>query len=138
MSKLTDDVTQRICKYIIDGHFVNHACTLVNINETTFYDWIDKGSYDIDNSIDSKYAKFCQSIKRAEATLLDNIYKENKKFAKKRDSWEMNFRWLESRFPKLFKREITMHYEAQEANRNMSILVDKLQEPEQEALPEPE
>lgn len=62
-SKLTKDLTERICKSISEGNYKNVACQAVGIGESTLYDWLKQG----EENKTGVYVEFSEAIKKAEA-----------------------------------------------------------------------
>lgn len=78
-TKLNEDLITKMYEYISQGHYTNVVCDFMNINESTFYDWLNKAKEDEEKGIESIYTKFSKSVKeaqaRAEMTHLQNILK---------------------------------------------------------------
>jgi hypothetical protein len=94
-TKFTPD---RIHAIILDiAHCIPHklAAESNGICEDTLYSWINKGMEDLKNDIDSDYAKFSVSIKRAETsrirTHIGNIAERVDKW--QADAWILERRW---------------------------------------------
>ena len=45
-TKLNDDLIKKIYDYISEGHYTNVVCDYLQINKSTFYDWINKTKKD--------------------------------------------------------------------------------------------
>jgi len=102
-SKLTDELIEKICKYIEAGNYAKTACLACGISEVTFYDWIKKGEEAIKEGKNNKYAKFLKSIKEARAKaeiknvkIIMEAAQENPKHAE----W-----WLERTNPEFWGRK---------------------------------
>lgn len=138
-SKLTPELIERLCTLIKEGHFAKHACAGVGISERALYDWLGKAEnedtqgiepYDPATGTGSLYVHLLQSIKKAEFEFVDVGYKAIRANAAERKSWEAWFRHFESRFPALFKREITVYHDDEMAERRYKELLNALRTPE--------
>jgi len=78
-TKLNDELIQKMYEYISQGHYINVVCDFLNINESTYYDWLKRAKEEESKGIESIYTKFSKSVKEAEAraemTHLQNILK---------------------------------------------------------------
>jgi hypothetical protein len=75
------------------------AAVANGICERTFYDWLKRGAEDLSNSIESEYAEFLQSIKRAEA---NRIVENAGVLHDREDGWQSKAWLLERRHWKHF------------------------------------
>lgn len=77
--KLNDELIEKFKNYISQGNYVNVVCDFLNINESTYYDWVKRGKEEQSQGLDTIYTKFAKSIKEAEAIAemrhLQNILK---------------------------------------------------------------
>jgi len=64
---LNDEMIEKAKKYISAGNYANVVCQYLGIDESTYYDYINKGKKDIENNVESIYTKFSKAIKEAEA-----------------------------------------------------------------------
>lgn len=101
-SKLTPELAEKIANYISTGNYASVVCGLVGIGETTYYNWLEKGS----KSKSGKYREFWESIKKAEAA-------REAKWIKDIDgdpSWQSKAWLLERRYPERWgKKDIVKH-----------------------------
>lgn len=78
-TKLNDDLIKKIYDYISEGHYTNVVCDYLQINQSTFYDWINKAKKDEEEGKESIYTKFSNTVKEAESIAemrhLQNILK---------------------------------------------------------------
>jgi len=78
-TKLNDELIKKIYDYISEGHYTNVVCDYLQINQSTFYDWINKAKRDEEEGKESIYTKFSNTVKEAESTAemkhLQNILK---------------------------------------------------------------
>ena len=78
-TKLNEKMIEELKKYISQGNYINVVCSYLNINESTYYDWIKKAIEDEEQNKNTIYTKFNKSIKEAEAVAemrhLQNILK---------------------------------------------------------------
>lgn len=61
-TKLTDELSGKICSYIEQGNTYRRACALCRVAESTFYDWVTKGK----ETRTGKYRDFYEAVKAAE------------------------------------------------------------------------
>ena len=69
------------------------------ISERTLFYWLEEGVRDLDANIDSEYAQFLQSIKRAE---MQKVMEHTDMIAAKPERWQADAWILERRWPKHF------------------------------------
>ena len=62
-TKLTPELTKKMCKIIKDGNYSKVAAAACGICEKTFYSWLEKGR----KAKSGKYFQFLQSITHARA-----------------------------------------------------------------------
>ena len=68
--KLNDELINKIAKYIGEGLHNTTVCSIVGINESGFYGWINKAKEDEEkkmNASTSVFIRFKQALKAAEA-----------------------------------------------------------------------
>lgn len=65
--KLTKELISTAEKLIAAGNYTNVVCVYLNIDESTWYKWIDKAKTSIEGGRDNIYVQFFKSIKKAEA-----------------------------------------------------------------------
>lgn len=126
-SKLTDELQEKICKYIEAGNYAKTACLACDISEVTFYDWIKKGEQAINEGRNNKYSKFLKSIQKARAkaeirnvAIINKAATDNAKHAE----W-----WLERTNPEFWGRK-EEHRVEHSGKIDISILKKYLEENE--------
>lgn len=62
-SKLTPELTARLCAYLRDGHYIATACQLAGITEATYHAWAAKGRA----TPGSVFSEFLESMEAARA-----------------------------------------------------------------------
>ena len=62
-SKLTDEVSEKLCEAIIKGHSIRAACGYVDITEPTFYSWYNRG----EEAKSGKYRQFYCDVNNAKS-----------------------------------------------------------------------
>ena len=67
-SKLTPELTTRLCNYLRQGNYVKTACKMCGLGESTFYKWMDPEMFPGED-----HEEFRQSIARAEAEAEANL-----------------------------------------------------------------
>jgi len=82
----------------------------------------------------SLYVRFYTAIKTAEAKLIDSALTQIKAFSTERNSWEAWFRFLESRFPRYFRREVTVIHDDEMAERRYAEILAALRRPAQPVI----
>ena len=136
---LDSALIDKLTGLIREGHFIKHACAGCSISEAAIYKWLQQGDKDIGNGIESEdsiYVSLVESIKKAEFDLLSDAYTKIKSMSTERKSWEAWFRFLESRFPQYFRREMTVIHDDEMAERRYQELLVALRQPKIEALSE--
>ncbi len=78
-TKLTPQLIDKISAYIHGGNYVNTSCYAVGISESIYYRWIEQGTKDMENNIDSIYVQFCESVKKADANCEIDIISDTKR-----------------------------------------------------------
>jgi transposase-like protein len=70
---------EKFKNYISQGNYVNVVCNYLNINESTFYTWINRAKKEEEEGKNTIYTKFHKAIKESEAVAemrhLQNILK---------------------------------------------------------------
>lgn len=66
--KLTNDLINELVKLKSAGMTNKAVCDGAGINESTFYDWYNKGEADISANKDTLFSQFSKSYKKAETT----------------------------------------------------------------------
>lgn len=102
-SKLTDTVTNTICKYIEKGNALSTSAKCAGIGEATFHKWMNYGDPDHSSFKGDKiYIEFRERIvaarARAEAEMVAVI--KDVAESRNRGSAETAYKWLRSRNPK--------------------------------------
>jgi len=92
----TKEIKQKILREIINGNFVNVACSLAGVQNTLYEEWIRLGKKDRLNNIESEYSKFLSEIELAEA-MLENYFVKNW-YDLAPNSWTACKTFLEKRF----------------------------------------
>ena len=95
-SKLTPQLSEKLCEALAKGHSIPSACSVVGIVENTYYNWYNRGK----DAKSGKYRQFYCDANNAlneatlmvESVILDNI-PDNPKDAK----W-----WLTKRRPDIY------------------------------------
>ena len=65
-TKLTPERQAKICELVAAGNYLVTACNVVDINKSTFLDWIERGEKEYNNG-GGLYSDFLLAVKRAES-----------------------------------------------------------------------
>lgn len=76
-----------------------YAAEANGISERCLFYWLEEGARDLDNNVDSDFARFLQSIKRVE---MQKIMEHTDMIAAKPERWQADAWLLERRWPKHF------------------------------------
>lgn len=92
-TKLTPEIQRTICAALQAGNYVEAACGLAGISDTTFYRWMERG----DRESRGQFREFRDSVSRAiaasEAGLVAVVYREAK------GNWRAALALLSRRWP---------------------------------------
>lgn len=91
-SKLNDDVIKLLADEIADGMPFNYACDYCEVRRTNFDDWLKQGYNDNEADVDSIYAKFYVSIKKAYSKFVRD---SKRKIRNGESGWQGTAWWLE-------------------------------------------
>jgi len=99
MTKLNDEIIERICEYVTLGLSYKDASEACDITERTFYNWKKRG----ENAKSGKHYDFLDKLKLASSK--SKVYHLNKiREAGDKGVWQANAWILERRFPEEFGR----------------------------------
>lgn len=65
--KLNQEMIEKACNYLRQGHYAVVVCEFLGISEATYYSYINQGKEDEKNGKESIFLEFLKSIKKAEA-----------------------------------------------------------------------
>ena len=65
--KLNQGMIEALSEYIRKGNYACVACALCDIQESTYYNWLEQAGKDSQKGLESIYTTLMESIKRAEA-----------------------------------------------------------------------
>ena len=91
-TKLTDELSKKICAFIASGATNEDACKLTGIGESSFYDWI------------KRFPEFSEAVKKAS---VDFKRAHILKIAMD-ESWQSSAWLLERRFPEEYGKRIPL------------------------------
>ena len=115
-SKLTPEISKKICEAIQAGNYIETAAAYAGINKTTLYDWLKRGAREMERVNASKTAK----VKKSEAPYVDFSNAIEKAFAQSevrdvtiigqaaKKNWQAAAWRLERRFPTRWGRKDQM------------------------------
>lgn len=93
-TKMSEETTKKICKYIADGNYLDTACRLAGLDYSTMRRWVQKG----EQEGKGVYYEFAEALKtaeaQAEAKRVELILK-----AGKLNDWKANAWYLERKYP---------------------------------------
>jgi len=132
---LNQDIINRISEAIKKGHFIEDACILAGVSKQAYYTWLERATQTIElgqeiPEEDKVYVDFHYAVQKAEAELKDRIYVEIQDMVAKRNSWEGQFRFLESRFQSQWQRGVTIEHTYSEGTRLLKKLIAELKKPQ--------
>lgn len=104
--KFTPERRASILQDIADAIPYELAAQSNGICEDTLYDWIKHGFRDINQGIDSEYAKFSEAIKKVEA---DRIKRHSNKISENVDRWQADAWMLERRWYRHYGSNVHLH-----------------------------
>lgn len=91
-SKLNENLIFDMAYEIAKGLPVKYACDLFGVTTGSFFSWMKTGEQDFENDVDSIYALFFDTIKKAQAEFVRNIGEE---IRKGNTGWQGKAWWLE-------------------------------------------
>jgi transposase len=96
-SKLTPELTKRLCDWLEAGNFIETACDMEGISRESFYEWLRRGERAWSNDIEPvNYVQFSDMVKKAMARM--EILTINDLRAGPMN-WQAKAWWLERRHP---------------------------------------
>lgn len=90
--KLTEELIANIYDELSEGTPVKYVCDYFGINDTTYYGWLKQGEEDDKSDVESLYAAFYNSIKKACAAY---VISARKKVQAGAPGWQGTAWWLE-------------------------------------------
>lgn len=91
-SKLNEELINKCVCELEQGLPINYTCDLLSITVQSFFNWMNKGEKDFNESVETLEAQFFDSIKKAQATFVKN---EGKAIRKGEAGWQARAWWLE-------------------------------------------
>jgi transposase len=122
--KLTPELSTMLYKLLLLGLPVNRALDMVGISNKTYYIWLEKAERG-----KGLYVQFGNLIKQAESELQTRILSNISVKAAKRDSWESDYRFLESRFKQDYSKQPDNDADRQASIKTITILSEALARP---------
>lgn len=117
-SKITPELTERVCELIEKGLPYTLVCEAVGINESTFYDWIKKGE------IGKKgYTDFSERVSKSKANYALICLERVNKYADNGSAFCATW-LLERRFPNEFGRRESIDIKSKNRNESVNINAD--------------
>lgn len=96
---LTPEVEREIVEAIERGNYLKDACDLAGVSDTAVQEWITKGTRDLAEGVDSPYASFAVSLKKARARVGDLCLRDIRDRVKQ---WQAAAWFLERTRPQQF------------------------------------
>lgn len=104
-SKLNEELIDNMANELVQGLPVIYACDLLGITTMSFSNWMRQGEDDFKNEVESLFALFFYTIKKAQATY---VKKAGADIRTGRPGWQGQAWWLErTRQDFMPKQEIT-------------------------------
>lgn len=95
-TKLTPELQNQICAFLMAGNFVETVCDFVGISKETFYEWIRRGNRGWEKDIEGGYVAFSDAVKKAVAQVEMATVHELRQGPM---NWQSKAWWLERRHP---------------------------------------
>ena len=89
MTKFTEDIRETIYKLTAKGYTYRDICAVCEIDESTFYKWIDRGK----KANSGKYKEFVVELDKAKAERKNNLVSELLEMGRNREDWK-SVAWL--------------------------------------------
>ncbi len=91
-SKLTAELIEQVYAEVAEGAPVKYVCDFFCITQPCYSNWMQQGESDAAENIDSLYAEFFMTIKKAQA---DYVITTGKEIRKGEAGWQGKAWWLE-------------------------------------------
>lgn len=91
-SKLNEELIMKFYDEISEGLPICYTCDLLEINTSTYEDWMKKGEEDDNQNVDSMYATFSRTIKKAYAYFIQD---SKNRIRQGVQGWQGTAWWLE-------------------------------------------
>lgn len=121
-TKLTPEITQKICNLIREGNYPESAAVSVGIAKSTYYLWQKKGK---EAKRKSKYSEFIEDIKEAIA-FSETYHVQRIRKAGDDGNWFANAWWLERRFPDRWGRNDKLDLKAEVEHKGLDNLAKSI------------
>jgi transposase len=99
-TKLTPELTDKICELLEVGMPYHLVCDAVGISESTFYDWINKGNEDNSKKM---FSEFSKRVAQSKAKVVEQYLKRLEGYSKDGSVYATTW-FLERRCPEDFGR----------------------------------
>jgi hypothetical protein len=94
---LTEALQAEFVALLGRGHYLNHACDLLQVPSVTVWEWMKRGETEIRKGYpDEPYARFYRAVKAAQGTLIDECLQV---IRGGEDRWQAAAWLLERKFP---------------------------------------
>jgi transposase len=114
-SKLTPELTKKLCDAIKAGNYYDTACQYVGIDYSTFRRWMNRG----DKAKTGEFYDFCNAIKKAEA---EAEYRMVALWQQQvADDWKASRDFLERRYPDKWGRKQEVKADIKQRNINAEL-----------------
>jgi hypothetical protein len=95
-SKLTPEVTRRLCRELRAGLTFEQACARAHFSRRTFHAWLSQGEDDSEDELDTPHADFARRVGQAVALFAHELLGVVRRGG---PNWRIAARMLEKRFP---------------------------------------
>jgi len=112
-TKLTPELIERICEFIVKGNYISTACKTVGISESTYYGWL-KRAEEGDTGI---FVQFAKAAKQAEAQAEAELLAIVREAATTDKNWLAAMTFLERRYPERWGRKDRHQVEMSESRQ---------------------
>ena len=89
MTKFTEDIRKTIYELTAKGYTYKDICAVCDIDESTFYKWIDRGR----KAKSGSYKEFVVELDKAKAERKNNLVAELIEMGRSRDDWK-SIAWI--------------------------------------------
>lgn len=127
-SKLTPELTDRICELLEKGMPIRLICDAVGISDTRFYDWMQKGE---DGK--AEFREFRGRVNTSKSKVIEDYLDRLKGYSENGSVYATTW-FLERRCPEEFGKRDNLNIKSKNENENLNVNVRTPEEIEQAIL----